>query len=104
AVIDVTDRPDIDVRLAAIEFFLCHTLRTISLFRDLALNSAHDLFRERGRHLFVLPEVHGETAPALRARTQVGGVTEHLRQWHAGLDDLGSAAQFHSFDASPSRV
>src|ERR1051326_1035104 len=51
-------------------------LRLSSLLLRDALHPAHNFFGQRGRNLFVLPEMHGETAAALCARPQLGGVTE----------------------------
>src|SRR5262249_4134627 len=52
------------------------------LFRDLALNLIHDLFRDTGRNFFVLPEMHGEASASLRTGPQFSRITEHLRQRH----------------------
>ena len=96
AVIDMPDRPDIDVRLAAVKFFFSHAHQSplkLLLLSNFALNPRHNLFRDILRHFFITREVHRETAAALRARTQLGRITEHFAQRHAGLDDLRRAAE-----------
>src|ERR1700676_2168629 len=40
-------------------------------------------------------EVHREASPALRAASQIRGVTEHLRQRHLAANDLRSGARLH---------
>src|SRR5271154_397837 len=50
-----------------------------SLFRHFSLNFRYDFFRDVLGNLFVLPEVHGETAAALRARAQLRRVAKHFR-------------------------
>src|SRR5437868_11563437 len=52
------------------------------LSRDLPLNPAYDLLGDLAGDLLVLSEMHGETAAALGTRTQLGGVSEHLRERH----------------------
>src|SRR5438270_9221621 len=59
-----------------------------------------DLARNRRRHFVVPVELHGEICAALRHRPQVGGITEHLAQWDAGLDDLRVADRRHVLDAA----
>ena len=66
AVIDVPDRPDIHVRLAAVEFFLCHKKKPLSLSRNPALDLVHDLLGDPAGNFLVLAKMHGETAAALR--------------------------------------
>ena len=62
AVIDVPDRPDVDVRLAAIKFSfaMCASV-SCGIFVTLALHLADDLFRDALRNFFVLAEVHRES-------------------------------------------
>src|SRR5262249_46737786 len=118
AVIDVSDRPDVYVRLTAVKFFLCHlppvSLKILKLQQAgrptlpgqarrpalpgqaaqptllgyLALYPGYDLFRDRPRHFLVPREVHRKAAAALRARAQFGRVTEHIAQRHTRPDHL----------------
>src|SRR5581483_9842148 len=71
-----------------------------SLFRNLALYAGDDLFGNVLRHFLVLPEMHGEAAASLSARTQLGGVAEHLRQRHHGLDQLRGSVRFGAFQTT----
>src|SRR5579883_1354182 len=74
------------------------------LFRNLALDLAHDLFGDTAGNFFVLPKVHGEAAAALRPGTELGRVAEHFRKRNHRLDDLRGAAKLHTFDTSAPRV
>lgn len=49
-------------------------------------------------------ELHREVASALRARSQSGRVTEHLRKRDLRVDDLLAVAVFHRLDAASSAV
>src|SRR5690349_13914866 len=53
-----------------------------------SLYSAYDFFGQGGRNFFILAEMHCETAASLGSGADVGGVAEHFRQRHVGLDDL----------------
>src|ERR1700683_1444566 len=70
------------------------------LLRHSSLNFRHDLFRQVLGNFLVLPEVHGETAAALRARAQFGGIAEHFRQRNHGLNQLRGAANFSAFQTA----
>src|SRR5919197_2313648 len=56
------------------------------------------------RDFLVAIELHGERGPALRRRAQVGCVTEHRRQGHAGSDRLRVAARLEALDAPSAGV
>src|SRR5882724_87891 len=86
AMIDVTDGPDVDVRLRTDEFFFGHW--TSPSFFLLTANSRDDLFLNCGRYRFVLGELHGVHGAALRFAAQIRRVTEHGRQRHFRGDDL----------------
>src|SRR5207247_5315252 len=73
---------------------------TSSSFSYLALHPADDLFRQSRGNFLVFAEMHRKTSASLRARADIGRVTEHLRQRHHGLDDLGSTAQLHALDTA----
>src|SRR5262245_20278401 len=45
--------------------------RPISLLLRNSLHPAHDFLGQRGRDLFVFPEMHGKTAATLGSRTQL---------------------------------
>src|SRR3954462_8707587 len=79
-------------------------IKTLSSGRRFPLHLGNDLFRDRTRRLFIAREVHGVLGAALGAGTHVGGVTEHFRQRHDGLDDLRTGAMFHALDASTART
>src|SRR5687767_12868504 len=57
-----------------------------------SLDARHDLFAHVVRGLLVAIEVHRIRGAPLRARTQVGGVAEHLGEGHARVNDLRAAA------------
>src|SRR6185503_6620748 len=66
--------------------------------------SFDDFARDRLRYFLVPIELHGEICPTLRHGAQVGCVAEHLRQRHAGLDDLRVAERVHRLDAPAAAV
>ena len=49
---------------------------------SLAPEAGDDFLLHVGRHLLVRVELHGVRGPALGPRTEVGSVTEHLRERH----------------------
>ena len=51
----------------------------------------NQFFGDAGGHLFVVVELHAEGGAALRAGTQVGGVTEHFGERHVAGNDLHKA-------------
>src|SRR5436190_2434390 len=70
----------------------------------LPLNSSDNFLAHVIRRLLVSIEVHRIRGAPLRARTEVGRVAEHLRERHAGVDDLRAAAVFLRLDlAAPAR-
>src|ERR1700682_1821372 len=71
------------------------------LFRDLSLHPVNDLLAKSRGDFFVLAEMHRKTSAPLRVGANIGGVAEYLRKRQHRLDDLGSAPQFHAFDAAP---
>src|SRR3954454_16076764 len=89
AMVDVTDGPDVHVRLAALELLLCHfALSPLEVsnwgkvaqlggdgLSDAALD---DLLRDVGRNLVVAVELHRRCRATLRVGAQVGDVAEHL--------------------------
>src|SRR5437870_3448472 len=56
------------------------------------------------RYLEVMAGLHGVAGAALGHRAQLGGVAEHLRQRHLGLDDLGHAAVALAEDEAAARA
>src|SRR5580700_503619 len=70
------------------------------LLRYFSLNFRHNFLRNIFRNLLVLPKVHRKSTAALGARSQLGGITEHFRQWHHGLDHLGGPVNFGAFQPS----
>src|SRR5579884_796328 len=71
-----------------------------SLPRYLALHPRNDLIGDVSGHLLVLREMHRETSAPLRARAKLGGITEHLRQRHRGLDQFRGSAGLRAFQLS----
>src|ERR1700678_2195317 len=63
-----------------------------------ALVFLNDLVAHHARNFFIVRESHAVGRAALGHAAQAGGVTEHLRQRHHGLDDLGVAALGHALD------
>ncbi len=88
AVVDVTDRADVDVGLLALEFFLGHRVPP-SCYCGLPARPGgsskpedlrDDPFGDRLRDLVVSFELHRVVGPALREGPERGGVAEHLRR------------------------
>src|SRR5277367_1908792 len=69
-----------------------------------AARAANNLFRNVSRNLLVVRKVHRETATSLRAAANFRGVTEHRRQRHAHVNNLGPAARFASLHLSAARI
>src|SRR5215210_1039420 len=99
AVVDVTDRADVKMRLRPLELLLGHSFLSFRL----ALR-VDDLDGDRLRDFLVALELHGECCPALRRRPQVGCVAEHGRERHARPDRLRVAARLEALDAPAARV
>src|SRR5207248_2588336 len=70
-----------------------------NLFRS--LNPCDHFFADVLRRLLVAIEVHRVGGATLRARPQVGRIAEHLRQRHARVHDLRTAAILLRLDAAP---
>src|ERR1700728_35702 len=71
AMIDMPDRADVDVRLAAIKFFLCHECLLVvsaTSLRNFSLDPVYDLLGYSSGHIFVPTEVHRKATAALRPR------------------------------------
>ena len=103
--VDVTDGADVDVRLRAFELLLGHGwLLVSSCVSYLPAAGLDDLGGDRLRNFLVPVELHVELGPALRHRTQLGRVAEHLRQRHERLDDLRVADRVHGLDAAAAAV
>src|SRR5215831_12925978 len=75
----------------------------LGLRADFSLRPAGDFFSDILGHFFVLPEMHGERAAALRPAAQLRGVSEHFRQRNHGLDDLRGPEDLGSFQPPPPR-
>ena len=93
AVIDVTDRADVHVRLGALEFLFSHQLSP----SDFSLSYRSGVFglnflRDLARHLRVVIELHRVLRPPLAHRAQVVDVVEHVGERHHRVDDGGVAA------------
>src|SRR5215210_3877839 len=99
AVVDVTDRADVEMRLRPLELLLAHSFLSFRL----ALR-VDELARDRLRDFLVAIELHGERGPALRRRAQVGCVAKHGRERHARPDRLRVAARLQALDAAAARV
>src|SRR5215210_1906213 len=99
AVVDVTDRADVQMRLRPLELLLAHSFLSFRL----ALR-VDELARDRLRDFLVAIELHGERGPALRRRAQVGCVAKHGRERHARPDRLRVAARLQALDAAAARV
>src|SRR5215210_3508845 len=95
AVVDVTDRADVDVRLRALELLLGH-----SFLSPLTGLRVDELAGDRLRDVLVAIELHGERGPALRRRAQVGCISEHRRERDARLDHLRVASRLEALDAA----
>src|SRR5215212_11352924 len=76
-------------------------MRWPSLF---TLHASDDFLAHVRRRLLVAIEVHRIGRAPLRARAEVGGITEHLRERYARVDDLRAAAVFLRLNlAAPAR-
>src|SRR5271165_4716857 len=62
-----------------------------------------DLLGDRLGHLVVGVELHRVRGPALRTRTQVGSVAEHVGQRYLRPHDLAVAPLLHPLDPAPPR-
>src|SRR6266545_183301 len=108
-VVDVTDGPDVHVRLVPLELFLGHDL-SLFLGRRLpgagggALRLRDDGLRDAARDLGVVSELHGVRRTTLRLGAEVGRVPEHLRERHEGLDHLHARARVHRVDLAAAAV
>src|SRR5271168_4713817 len=98
AVIDVTNGPNVHVRLVSFELLLGHCFSLLSsnsnyckfvtakTFYNHCLPHVpafilfNHFLRQRIGHFRVVRKVHGEVCAALRAAAQIGGVTKHLRK------------------------
>src|SRR5690349_3723380 len=67
-------------------------VRSVCLLRS--LNARHHLFAHVGRRLLVPIEVHRVRRATLRSRSEIRGISKHLRQRHARVDDLRASAVF----------
>ena len=99
AMVDVTDRADVAVRLVRSNFSLAIVAYLISLFRDcygrkarLRRTSPEPSSASARRHLLVVVELHGEVGAALGEGAQLVHVAEHVGERHHGVDDVGVAA------------
>src|SRR5436190_3377538 len=99
AVVDVTDRADVEVRLRALELLLCHASPSsfLRVRRD-------ELRRDRLRDFLVSVELHRELGATLGHRPQIRRVAEHLRERDARLDHLCVAHRLEALDPSAPRV
>src|ERR1035441_8989681 len=84
--------------------FLLSAFCFLNLPSHFPLNLRHYLLRDILRNFLVLPKVHRKGTAALRAGSQLGSVSEHLRQRHHGLDHLSSTVNFGAFQPSAPRV
>src|SRR5579859_1751337 len=75
-------------------------ITNVSALRQLRL----DLFRDVGRNLVVVRELHRVLRPALGERAELVHVTEHVRQRHHCLDDLGVAPAVGALDLATTAV
>src|SRR6267378_7493441 len=111
--IHVPNSSDIYVRLGALEFGLCHELSlkpskiTPSYevsFDALSLYLRNYLFSLRLGYFLIVGEFHRVNRAALAHRPERRRVAEHLRQRHAGGDDMRIGALRHATDlAAPRR-
>src|SRR5260370_36281964 len=120
--INVTNGPNVHVRLTALEFLLGHSVRSSNqileiellpkLLRPFAsyprLLSAtlflDDFFRQSWRQFRIMREVHGKRCAALSAAAQVRGVSEHLRQWNFHANDIDACAIFRALNRRTPRI
>src|SRR5450756_1847268 len=102
AVVDVTDRANVDVGLLALELFLGH--RDISFCASLDRDLGDDSLGDGLGNLVVSFELHRVVGPALREGPEGGGVTEHFRERDARRDDLEVHARLHVVDAAAARA
>src|SRR5438105_805773 len=100
AVVDVTDRADVQVRLRPFELLLGYLVPPVS-FLGLGVD---DLARDRLRDFLVAIELHRERGPPLRRRAQIGGVAEHLCQRNSRASHLGVPARLEVLDPAAARV
>src|SRR5436190_335346 len=75
AMVDVTDRADVEMRLGALKLLLGHA--SPSLLLRVARGQ---LSQDRLRNFLITFELHRELGATLRHRTHVGRVAEHLRE------------------------
>ena len=65
---------------------------------------AENLFRNALGHFFVVVELHGIVAAALRTGAQVRCIAKHFGKRHHRVDALGAGAVLHAFIMGSSRT
>src|SRR5260221_8615660 len=78
--------------------------RTQKRVRLLAAHPLDDVFLNVRRGLVVSGELHRVRRPTLGPRTEVGSVTEHLRERDLSADDLRGAALLHALHLTAAAV
>src|SRR5438034_1462089 len=111
AVVDVTDRAHVDVRLLALEPCLSHggapsvaLLAGLRGLREALAARAQRLGADALGHRLVVRELHREGRTPLAARPEIRGVAEHLGEGHHGGDHLRVAARLLAHDAAAAPV
>src|SRR4029077_6788646 len=113
AMVNVTNRPNVAMRLAALEFLLRHRLLLLSRIRKPAKSKSvllltllfldHFLGKRRGKFRIVR-KMHRERSPALGAAAQIRSVAEHLRQGDFHANDIAARAIFRALNRRTPRV
>src|SRR5690606_28851685 len=98
AVVHVTNRAHVHVRLRTLKLRLRHDSLPRRSLEWLALDLGDDLFRLRPRDLFITRKLHRVHGPPLGQGAQRRRVPEHLRQRDARADDLRVATLRHPAD------
>src|SRR6266480_4142835 len=100
--VDVTDGPNIHVRLGALVLLLRHCY---SFFESsLGSRLRNDFFRDRLRDFLVVMKLHAVDGATLGLGPQVGGIAEHVAQRYVGANDLHGGPAFHAQDLAAPRA
>src|SRR5476651_2442259 len=99
--IDVTDRPDIAMRLCPLEFFLAHYPAPLEFShaqsKDLGVFGLNLPGFARG-DLFIMIELHRVIGAALAEGSQLIDIAKHIGEWNHRIDDHRIAAHILALD------
>ena len=103
AMVDVTDRADVAMRLVPLKFGFTHG--RVSVSDDLTLGVFRfDFIRDCLRNLLVVIELHAVLRATLGHRAQRVDVTEHVGERHHRGDDLRIAAAVRALHLAAPRI